>query len=69
MSDVWGTKGRFQKSLGALGLKGPEPMYQTIYLPTYLSIYLPIYIYLSVYMSIFLSVCLSIYLSNSMMFM
>jgi hypothetical protein len=29
-SDVWGTKGWFIKGLGASGLKGPEPIYQSI---------------------------------------
>jgi hypothetical protein len=29
LGDVWGTKGRFIKGVGALGLKGPEPIYQS----------------------------------------
>jgi hypothetical protein len=32
LSDVWATKGQFKKRLGALGLKGPEPIYQPIYI-------------------------------------
>jgi hypothetical protein len=31
LSDVWGTKGRFIKGQGALGLKGPEPIYQSMH--------------------------------------
>jgi hypothetical protein len=27
---VWGTKGRFIKGIGASGLKGTEPIYQSI---------------------------------------